>query len=228
MAFFLHDDVAVAAAIEKHTTRAYTVGLDLGQTTDPTAVAVLERLRVPRLRVGKVPDHLKFDESYRVRHLERLPLRTSYPEIVVHVGRMLATPPLSPGARLVIDHTGVGRPVFDLFKAAKLRPIGVTITAGDGWTRDVGNFRVSKMILVSRLQAALHSGLLQVAAGLPEADALKSELSDFRVNYGASGYAAFGARTGRHDDLVLAIAIGLWHAATVGEEKVTVGHVLWG
>jgi hypothetical protein len=214
-------------AISGGTERDYWLSVDLGQSVDPTAIAVIERMRVPQLRDGTfTPKPIPFATTYRVRHLERMPLRTPYPEIVSHVGRMLVTAPLAGRVRLVIDQTGVGRPVFDMFVAARLKPEGVTITAGDGWSKDGDTYRVAKLLLVSRLQAALHSGLLHIASDLQEADALKSELADFRVSYTATGYSQFSAREGRHDDLVLSVAIGLWHAS-LDSQKASIGKVFF-
>jgi hypothetical protein len=48
---------------------------------------------------------------------------------------------------------------------------------------------------------------------LPEAKALALELQDFRLNFTAAGSMTFGARVGRYDDLVLAVAIAVWRAA---------------
>jgi hypothetical protein len=45
---------------------------------------------------------------------------------------------------------------------------------------------------------------------LDEAQALAWELQDFRATASESGNCRFGARSGRHDDLVLALAIGAW------------------
>ncbi|HSM19780.1 MAG TPA: hypothetical protein VK844_05370, partial [Hyphomicrobiales bacterium] len=64
-----------------------------------------------------------------------------------------------------------------------------------------------------RLQAMLHSGELKIAEALPEAPALVKELQDFRVSFTGAGHAIFNARTGAHDDLVLAVAIAAWHSA---------------
>jgi hypothetical protein len=47
----------------------YTVGVDLGQSRDPTAIAILR----------------KAGDLYQLGHLERLPLQTPYPRIVDHV-----------------------------------------------------------------------------------------------------------------------------------------------
>ena len=67
-----------------------------------------------------------------------------------------------------------------------------------------------KLILVSRLQSLFHSDALRVAKTLPEAPTLAKELSDFRANISQAGYASFGARSGKHDDLVLSLAIATW------------------
>src|SRR5215469_16684472 len=77
---------------------------------------------------------------FQVGHLERLPLGTPYPAIVAHVGRLLTKLPGRP--ELVIDYTGVGRPVFDMFVYSGIYPTGVLITGGttearDGPTRSV-------------------------------------------------------------------------------------------
>jgi hypothetical protein len=114
-----------------------------------------------------------------------------------------------------VDTTGGGRPVVDIFRKAGLRPTAVTITAGDAQTRErlsPSDYKVAKILLVSRLQAYLHSGQLKIAKDLPETRALVEELQDFQVSFTETGYAKFGARVGRHDDLVLSAAIALWWA----------------
>ena len=213
----------------------WVVGVDLGQTIDPTAIAVLEITTRRDILNAHLADPDGPDRPpmtwYRtkgdarvlaepdsparidVRHLERLPLRMDYTAQVEMVGALLRRPPLPRGTRLVIDQTGVGRPVVNMFTAAGLNPVGVTITGGDSETRvswGQEEFRVAKLLLVSRLQAAFHSGTLRIAKALPEASVLVSELSDFRAQFAPTGYARFGAREGAHDDLVLALAIGVW------------------
>jgi hypothetical protein len=65
---------------------------------------------------------------------------------------------------------------------------------------------------LARLQALLHDGRLKIHRDLAEAAELVRELSDFRVEYTPSGSITFNARVGRHDDLVLALAIACWRA----------------
>jgi hypothetical protein len=181
---------------------AYTLGVDPGQAVDPTALAVVQRTT----RADGKP-------LFRCGHLERLPLDTPYPGVVQHVRRLLGRAPLLGAAETVLDLTGVGRPVGDLFAVEGLRPIRVTITGGgDEAVDDRGVWHVSKLTLISTVQALLHDGRLQIQADLPEAPILKTELEDFRAQVTDSGRWVFGARVGAHDDLVLALALALWRA----------------
>ena len=76
-----------------------------------------------------------------------------------------------------------------------------------------GIWHVAKLLLVSTVQALLHDGRLQIQKDLPEAPILKLELEDFRATVTDSGRWTFGARSGAHDDLVLALALALWRAS---------------
>jgi hypothetical protein len=148
-------------------------------------------------------------DIFQVGHLERVPLGTPYPGIVAHVGRLLGK---LPDPELVIDYTGVGQPVFDLFTYAGISPTGVVITGGAVETGYGAICSVPKLTLVSRLQALLHQGQLKIQKDLYEAETLVRELQDFRVDFTAAGHMTFNARAGKHDDLVLALAIAIWRA----------------
>jgi hypothetical protein len=203
----------------QHAVRAvdkWILGVDLGQSTDPTALCALNHRIVP------VDDWTQDDkaqcwrqaktEHFDVRHLQRLPLGMPYPEQVQHVANVLSRPPLV-GARLVIDETGVGRAVADIFDQAGLKPDRVTITAGLEITQHgAHSWHVSKTQLISALDARLHTGELRIAAELNEAGALQEELLDFRRKVSEAGRSTWSARVGAHDDLVLSVAIALWRA----------------
>lgn len=195
----------------------WIVGCDLGQTTDPTALCVMNHRVVP-LDGWECNDAAQYwkqkrTEHFDVRHLERLPLGLAYPVQAQHVASVMARPPLNTGAKLVIDETGVGRAVGDIFDAAGLRPNRVTITAGMEITQHGGNsWHVPKAHLISGVDARLHTGELAFAEGLADAPALADELKDFRRKVSEAGRATYSARTGAHDDLVLAVAIALWFA----------------
>jgi len=214
----------------------FVVGVDLGQSTDPTAICVLERLTGVMDAGSDFERHLGMTTSMQtpaeqtnVRHLERLPLGMSYPAVVQHVARLLARPPLCGDERqrpaeLVLDQTGVGAPVADVFADAGMKPIRVTITAGDKATWvGLDRWHVAKTILISTLDAKLHIGELRFAAALSGSAAMKDELQDFRRHVGAAGRATYSARQGKHDDLVLAVAIALWWASRPLDQPMSVG-----
>jgi hypothetical protein len=183
----------------------YTVGLDLGQTTDYTALAVVER---PLVWLDGQP-------SYGLRHLQRFHLGTPYTQIVPAVARLVAMPPLAGRVTLVADQTGVGRAVVDLLRRdVQCHLVPVTITAGQSInaTED-GSLRVPKRDLVCCLQILLQARRLRVTRSLPETQTLVRELENFRVKITESANEVFGAwRQGQHDDLVLAAALACWWA----------------
>jgi hypothetical protein len=105
----------------------FCIGLDLGQASDYTALAVVEKLEGSSDRPGgRVPLHL--------RHLERYPLRTPYPEIADRVAALMRSDVLTVRTyndllqveelppELVIDQTGVGAPVADLLREPQPLP----------------------------------------------------------------------------------------------------------
>jgi hypothetical protein len=140
---------------------------------------------------------------------------TSYPAIVRDMTERLAVPPLA-AATLVLDQTGVGRPLFDLFHDAGLGPrlVGVTITAGTEASQAAWNqWHVPKTDLISALVLALQGERLQIAEALPEAATLRGELQGYRRRVTAAANTVFGTwREGQHDDLLLSLAIAVWYA----------------
>lgn len=181
----------------------YLVGLDLGQANDYTALCVIER----------APTR---PATYALRHLERPVLGTPYPAIAARVKTLTEAAPLVGRCVVVVDATGVGAPVVDLLRAARLPLVPVSITGGDTVTRDAaGAWRVPKRDLVFSLLTALQTGRLKIADGLPLAPVLVGELLNFRVKIDPQtahdSYAAW--REGAHDDLVLSAALALWYGA---------------
>jgi hypothetical protein len=149
--------------------------------------------------------------AYQVPHLQRFPLGTSYPNIVKATQALLCLTPLFGESQLVIDLTGVGLAVGDLFRHQGQAFIGVVITGGVSWHRERWDeWYVSKHLLVSTTQKILSSSMLAVSQALPEAEILRQELRDFRVKVTKRAEEIYEAREGQHDDLVLALAIALF------------------
>ena len=179
----------------------FYVGLDLGQSSDYTALSVLDRVDQSTA------------SSYHVRHLERV-RNVPYPEIVRNVTDIMRSPALAGQADLVVDQTGVGAPVVDLFRQAGLNPIGVLIHGGDKVSRESGTIRVPKRDLVGSLQVLFQGSRLKISSKLPLASTLQNELLNFKVKIDPitahDSYSAW--REQEHDDLVLSVAMAAWWA----------------
>ena len=214
-----------------------TVGVDIGQKHDPTAVVVCEGLRRETGRKltqrGPVYGDGSFTQgreaetevAFEARHLERLPLGTDYPAVaervaaitrgVLDVGAARGRPH---GVRvwLVVDATGVGAPVVDILRrAVKELPAkltAATFTHGDRLEGRVGSreARVGKAYLVSRLQALVQTDRLALPPGHPEAAALARELLDYEIRVDEDANDRYGAfKVGTHDDLVTALGLAV-------------------
>jgi len=210
---------------------SWTAAIDLGQVNDFTAVAVVQRLRhfsteplIPggRLKPGLVslPAQLgeaKPRDQLRIRALKRLPLGLSYVEQAQQLAVLLADPVLS-GAETFVDATGCGLPVCDILTAAGVRHTPIVITGGSEVVQRDRGYAVSKLLLVSRLQASFHAGELRIPRELPEAKNFVHELQEFRATLSEAGCLRFGARATSHDDMILAVAIAVFGATSLRHE----------
>jgi hypothetical protein len=160
-------------------------------------------------------EYLRETRSY-LRHLDRVVLGTSYPDVVRIVCDAVGDVERFGPCTLVVDATGVGAPVVDLLREAGLhaRAVAVTITGADGVSRrSNGDWLVPKRDLVTGLQLMLQQEELRIASGIRAGDVLVKELREMRVKVGASGHENFEAwRSGAHDDLVLATALACWRS----------------
>jgi hypothetical protein len=202
---------------------AYFVGLDLGQSQDYSALAIVERSSdAGSLASSAIQTKGKY--QFSCTHLHRWALRTSYTSIVDETVQIMQKPELQSGSQrpmLLVDATGCGAPVIDLLKRTKhqsyLEP--VLITGGSEVTKANGTWRVPKRNLVSTVQVLLQSQRLKIASKLPEASTLAQELQNFRAKISDAGHDSYGAgddwRIGNNDDLVLSLAMALWGATEV-------------
>jgi hypothetical protein len=196
------------------------IGVDVGQISDPSALAVTEVMRVEH--GGRL------DMEYLVRHMERLPLGTSYPAVAQRVAAVLASELLKQRRRLVrIDVTGVGRPVYELIlqevrtrpetRDAIIQPI--TFVHGEAFNERDG--KLGKAYLVSRLQALLQRFGIH-APDTPEVRAMIEELKVYEIKIDQDGKDTYGAfKVGKHDDLVTALGLSCLSSAITGQELLT-------
>lgn len=197
----------------------FFVGVDLGQKQDYTALCIVERADLMFDVRDLVTWECKRETRYELRYMERVKLRTPYPEVVDRIREVAMDPALGARRSLVVDATGVGAPVVDLLRAANIDCdiVPVVITGGgsgaNAGSAKAGDRRVSKRDLIVGLQLMFDMKQLRIARGLPETEILMKELMGMRVRMSASGHESYGSgREGPHDDLVLAVALACWRA----------------
>ena len=202
------------------------IGVDIGQRVDPSAICVVA-----------VEQWADLQWHFVARHVERLPLGTTYPAVVdrlVEIHGKLASqtsesetkrslpygsvaypylrpPPSRMNVRLWVDATGVGLPIVDLLREARLPVTPVYLTGSDKVTKEGGELRLGKGLLVSRLQVLASCNRLHLDKKMPETQALLDEIKNYEIRTSDAGHTSFGAfKTGAHDDLVTALALACW------------------
>jgi hypothetical protein len=233
MALTLRDETFVHLGRQWRRKRAerfqrYYMGVDLGQSADYTAIAVIDHSITPITDEWDVDDRAgiirqKADERFDVRHLERLPLGMLYPDQIAHVKQLLSRPPLRHVQVPACFDTTSNIAAVDIAERAGLRPIRITFTAGYEPQGSGRKWGVPKALLVSTLDAKLHCGELRFAKELLAAEALKDELQNFQRHVSQTGRLLFEHRSGRHDDLIFAICMPLWWASERRKRVITVG-----
>lgn len=151
--------------------RAYAAGLDLARLADWSSLSILDVTELP----------------YRLVHQERWQGEWAYTE-----ARVLGVLERYQ-ARLTVDATGVGDPVYERLRRAWLKTHPFRFTAQ------------SKAQLINELRLSLAEERLQL---FPE-PTLLAELRALQAKQGAYG-VSYEAPAGGHDDTVMSLALALW------------------
>jgi phage FluMu gp28-like protein len=175
----------------------FIVALDLGKIHDHSAYVICEYCQ------GELLIHAG----------ERVPLGTPYTDVVEIMRKVLQSPRLRQRCTLVVDASGVGEPVVEMLRRADLgcgvTPVKITPGVMARAGRSSGYQHVPKLDLMAGLQVALQEGTLKIAKKMKNAGSLVKGLMDVRVRVNGS-MGADGA--GKHDDLVIAVALACWRA----------------
>lgn len=206
-----------------------SMGIDLGKVRDPSAIVVVEGIwhRISQggqqvqtsaynRDLGEFTiqhfsgDTARLEPHYHVRHISRLELGTPYPVVVDTVIDIAQALGVYEG---LVDATGVGGPVMDLFDETRRhrgrypsRLQGIVLTGGE--RSSPGN--IAKVDLVGAIQRRLSTKTVHVDPALPLATKLVQELEDYRVRITERGNDRYGSVTeSAHDDLVIAFGLAL-------------------
>ena len=198
----------------------YYVGVDLGQARDPSAIAILEYSESKGPNRDPVTHAFPLIERLALRQVERLPLGAEFSAVARRVGQIARdlanvapyryrcqTP-----VTIVVDATGVGRPVVEMIRKERLNSaqvVPVMITGGSESHSTKGFWHVPKTELMMRLATMVDRGEFVVAGNLNHKDDWLAEMESVKV----------GSLEGNPDDMVIATALACWRArrGKVGE-----------
>jgi hypothetical protein len=207
------------------------IGLDLGQSTDFSAIAVVRQqigTKIAEARRGgwwsetRLPNDLR---RFTIQHLARWPLGTAYTAVVADladlvqqvkaesrwIGSPIADPPHAGGVTVAYDATGLGAPVGDVIRSAGVRATGIIIGSGQAdTTTRTGAIAVSKEHLLTHLLVLLEQNRLRAERpDLPDLDTLMGEMSSYtRRQSAVSGGQTYTST--QHSDLLMALAIACY------------------
>jgi hypothetical protein len=186
------------------------LGLDLGKRQDHSALVAAE-LTFQRGPRNPVTQAIPLIPTLTVRYAAQLPLETEttrLPRLVRDVAQRFAPSCYAPKQKgtLLVDATGNGHTIIELLRADALPGftlVPVVFTAGQVSNHLKGNYRsIPRADLLARLQMVFETGKLRLHAEAPGIEALLRELRYFEPD----------GRQAEHDDLVMALAMGVWWA----------------
>ena len=196
----------------------FTFGLDIGgsgggEKNDYTARAIIESVGADYFAPASVaiPAHLHLID------LGQPPLGTPYTKVASDMRKLFTTGTYAGKSELVVDATGVGRAVVDMFVypgagEESLQPSRVTITGGDKVAHEGREWHVPKRDLVGALLVAFQNRVLRVADGVRHRQEFIDQLMNFKYKISERGHDTYDAKDGYHDDLVIAVALAVWRA----------------
>ena len=186
------------------------VGIDIGSLVDYTAVCVLE--------VGRDQGVITYLHCI---HLDRLQIGQTYLSQIEDIAVILRK---IPGAKIALDFTGIGNPVSQIWGACGMRvDTKFSIHGGDKRSYENGITYIPKRDIIGGITVGLQSGKLKFAAGLPLIKEIVNELISYEVKINPStGHDSYNARSGQHDDMILALGCAVALANTNTKRTYTI------
>jgi hypothetical protein len=195
-----------------------SVGVDIGQQQDPTAIVAVESYR-PDQTPEEWKQHSLPARRHRVRHIERLPLKTDYGLVVERIATVAGQAQMLGSATIILDATGVGRPIVDMLKRSTSVSIrAVVFTSGEHETQPSYDVhRVPKRDLVTSLEVVLQARRIEFVPDCRLLEDMRAELQAYEFNISQnSGHLSFEGAAGSHDDLVSALTLAIWFGERPG------------
>jgi hypothetical protein len=205
------------------------VGVDLGQSSDFSAVAVVRQqiaTKTAETRKGGWWSEARLPTDrrrYNIQHLARWPLSTPYTIVAADladlvqtlreearwIGSPSADPPHAGSVTIAYDQTGLGAPVGDVLRSAGVQARGIVIGSGQAdTTTRTGGVGVPKEHLLTHLLVLLEQRRLRAdRPDLPDLDTLMAEMAAYTRRQTHAGGQTYSTSGQAHADLLMALAI---------------------
>lgn len=217
------------------------LGVDLGQTQHPTALALLLNLEQVFSRHSWREQHDPIHSYWVLAHAEILPLGLSFTEIAKTIVKTLtlvrSQHPIAP-LKTTVDATGLGAPAIELIQhelvhyhsthrdrlgvlEGILFTAGTNVSTGKHNTLPIDLFHVPKLSLLNALATAMENNLLKVPGQLPLKHQLLQQLQSLEIHQSAHHGPTIkinrqaDPESIAHADLVMALAMATWRMATL-------------
>lgn len=119
---------------------------------------------------------------------------------------------------LITDASGIGDVLLEDMRRDGLDPVGIIITGGGSATRDERDpklWHVARNILVATLKQRLGNSLT-LRCSTDMAVEIAKEAANMQYSITAALHEHTDPRQGKHDDLLLSVAMGCWLGANEG------------
>lgn len=191
--------------------RRFLIGLDIAQSIDQNAFAIILDERIPFYdENGRQELTVRRREIVRA---DRIP-QMSYAQLAIVTRNLIMDPSIAGRAYLVVDAGGPGRAFCDLLNTKGVTHTRMQIVGGEneGETKERGTTfnNIGKNRLLSTLNTALHVGDLTIG-DFPARDELRNELESFDASITDAGRMKIeGGTKAGHADIAMAAAMAHW------------------
>jgi hypothetical protein len=187
---------------------SHYISIDWGRKQDPTAITYLQR-------EGDYPRW-----TFTVVEAIRYPLGTRFHDVLADIqARPLPAGWSGVDPTLITDASGIGDVLLEDMRREGFNPVGIIITGGGSATRDERDqklWHVARNILVATLKQRLGTSL-HLRCSTEMAVLIAQEAANMQYSITSALHEHTEPRQGKHDDLLLSLAMACWLGANEGQ-----------
>ena len=205
----------------------YIISQDIAQTVDDTCTAVFRV--TPEIIRGSAEGRIAYYLDKIYLSLQKI----KYTELPIYTRELMDAFSVNNDVTLVVDGTGVGLPVFDMYDEAGLDPLKIVFTSGNNVSTQSGirssfskfgqiqGFTVPKDNLKDALVLVMEQGVIRRASNLDYKAQEELQYKNFVGRFNEkTKYVKYGNSEDKiHDDIICADMMASWIFQHMTREK---------